>query len=109
MFHSGSKLKKSHWEYVHVAAFVGLQAKLQQIKVVVCCLDGENLVGIRKDPGVSLPSQQFCWLYSCSLIAWPKLRFVYCTGKVPGWFFRHEMSGLAYGPYCSVLRNYERY
>ena len=31
-------------------AFGGLQAKLQQMKVVVCCLDGENLVGSRKDP-----------------------------------------------------------
>ena len=29
----------------------GLQAKLQQMKVVVCCLDGENVVGSRKDPG----------------------------------------------------------
>ena len=27
-----------------------LQAKLQQIKVVVCCLDGKNFVGSRKDP-----------------------------------------------------------
>ena len=33
-----------------IAAFGGLQAKLQQMKVVVCCLDGENLVGSRKDP-----------------------------------------------------------
>ena len=31
------------------AAFEGLQAKLQQMKVIVCCLDGENLVGSRKD------------------------------------------------------------
>ena len=35
---------------VCIAAFEGLQAKLQQMKVVVCCLDGENLVGSRKDP-----------------------------------------------------------
>ena len=34
-----------------IAAFGGLQAKLQQMKVVSCCLDGENLVGSRKDPG----------------------------------------------------------
>ncbi len=34
----------------YIAAFGGLQAKLQQTKVVVSCLDGENLVGIRKDP-----------------------------------------------------------
>jgi len=27
----------------------GLQAKLQQMKVAMCCLDGENLVGSRKD------------------------------------------------------------
>ena len=27
------------------------QAKLQQMKVVLCCLDGENLVGSCKDPG----------------------------------------------------------
>ena len=31
-------------------------------------------------------------LYSCSLVAWPKLSCVYCTGKASGWFFRHEMS-----------------
>ena len=34
-----------------IAAFGGLQAKLQQMKVVLCCLDGENVVGIHKDPG----------------------------------------------------------
>ena len=34
-----------------IAAFGGLQAKLQQMKVLVRCLDGENVVGIRKDPG----------------------------------------------------------
>ena len=36
----------------YVAAFGGLQAKQQQMKVVVSCLDGENLVAIgsRKDP-----------------------------------------------------------
>ena len=34
----------------YLAAFGGLQAKLQQTKVVVSCLDGENLVGSRKDP-----------------------------------------------------------
>ena len=33
-----------------IAANGGLQAKLQQMKEVVCCLDGENLVGSRKDP-----------------------------------------------------------
>ena len=33
------------------AAFGGLQAKLQQMKVVLCCLDGENVVGSRRDPG----------------------------------------------------------
>ena len=33
------------------AAFGGLQAKLQQMKVVLCCLDGENVVGSREDPG----------------------------------------------------------
>ena len=33
-----------------IAAFGGLRAKLQQIKVVLCCLDGENVVGSRKDP-----------------------------------------------------------
>ena len=33
-----------------IAAFGGLQTKLQQSKVVVSCLDGENLVGSRKDP-----------------------------------------------------------
>ena len=33
-----------------IAAFGGLQAKLQQMKVVVCCLDGKNLVGSRTDP-----------------------------------------------------------
>ncbi len=32
-----------------IAAYGGLQAKLQQMKVVVCCLDGENVVGSRKD------------------------------------------------------------
>ena len=34
----------------YIAAFGGLQAKLQQTKVVVSCLDDENLVGSRKDP-----------------------------------------------------------
>ena len=34
----------------YIAACGGLQAKLQQMKVVVCYLDGENLVGSRKDP-----------------------------------------------------------
>ena len=33
----------------YIAAFGGFQAKLQQTKVVVSCLDGENLVGSRKD------------------------------------------------------------
>jgi len=32
-----------------IAAFGGLQAKLKQMKVVLC-LDGENVVGSRKDP-----------------------------------------------------------
>ena len=31
-----------------IAAFGGLQAKLQQMKVVLCCLDGENVVGSLK-------------------------------------------------------------
>ena len=35
-----------------IAAFGGLQAKLQQMKVVLCCLDGKNVVGSRKDPGI---------------------------------------------------------
>ena len=34
-----------------IAAFGGLQAKLQQMKVVLCCLDGENVVSSHKDPG----------------------------------------------------------
>ena len=34
-----------------IAAIGGLRAKIQQIKVVLCCLDGENVVGSRKDPG----------------------------------------------------------
>ena len=34
----------------NIAAFGGLRAKLQQTKVVVSCLDGENAVGSRKDP-----------------------------------------------------------
>ena len=33
-----------------IAAFGGLQTKLQQMKVVLCCLDGENVVGRCKDP-----------------------------------------------------------
>ena len=33
------------------AVFGGLQAKLQQMKVVLCCLEGENVVGSREDPG----------------------------------------------------------
>ena len=32
-----------------IAAFGGLQAKLQQMKVLLCCLDGEYLVGSHKD------------------------------------------------------------
>ena len=56
-----------------IAAFGDLQAKLQQMKVVLCCLDGvlirENLVGSRKDSGflatnwrrmTKLLSQHFC-------------------------------------------------
>ena len=31
------------------AAFGGLQAKLQQMKVVLCCLDGESVVDSRED------------------------------------------------------------
>ena len=34
-----------------IAAFEGLQAKLQQMKVGLCCLDGENVVGSRENPG----------------------------------------------------------
>ena len=33
-----------------IAAFGGFRAKLQQMKVVLCCLDGENVVGSHKDP-----------------------------------------------------------
>ena len=33
-----------------IAAFGGLRAKLQQMKVVLCCLDGKNVVGSRKNP-----------------------------------------------------------
>ena len=33
------------------AAFGALQAKLQQMKVVLCCLDGKSVVGSREDPG----------------------------------------------------------
>ncbi len=29
----------------------GLQAKLQQMKVVLCCLDGKNVVGSHEDSG----------------------------------------------------------
>ncbi len=36
-----------------IAAFGSLQAKLQQMKVVVCCLDGENLEGSHKDVSVA--------------------------------------------------------
>ena len=55
-----------------------------------------------------LPSQHFrCTVFDCFNIcfcrmpvivvlqlqlAWPQLSCVYCSGKVPGWFFRHEMS-----------------
>ena len=102
-----------------IAAFGDLRTKLQQMKVVLCCLDGEHVVGSRKDPvlvtysyeleahdetaelalplwlyGCTALGIYYLWLYSCSLIAWPKLSCVYCTGKVSGWFFRHEMSDL---------------
>ena len=33
-----------------IAAFGGLRAKLQQMEVVLCCLDAENVVGSCKDP-----------------------------------------------------------
>jgi hypothetical protein len=35
----------------YIAAFGGLQAKLQQmtVHVVVCCVGGEKLIGSRKD------------------------------------------------------------
>ena len=36
-------------KYKAAFEFGGLQAKLQQMKVVVCCLDGENMVGSCKD------------------------------------------------------------
>ena len=36
--------------YYATAAFGGLRAKLQQMNVVLCCLDGKNVVGIHKDP-----------------------------------------------------------
>ena len=36
-----------------IAAFGGLQAKLQQMKVVLCCLEGENVVVSRRDPAYS--------------------------------------------------------
>ena len=32
-----------------IAAFEGLRAKLQQMEVVLCCLDGENVIGSRKN------------------------------------------------------------
>ena len=32
-----------------IAAFESLRDKLQQMKVVVCCLDGENVLGSRKE------------------------------------------------------------
>ena len=35
----------------YIAAFGGLQAELQQMEVVLCCLDGESMVGSRKNPG----------------------------------------------------------
>ena len=34
-----------------IAVFGGLQTRLQQMKLLVRCLDGESVVGIRKDPG----------------------------------------------------------
>ena len=33
-----------------IAAFGGLRAKLQQMEVVLCCLDGENVIGSCKNP-----------------------------------------------------------
>ena len=57
-----------------IAAFGGLLAKLQQMKVVLCCLDGENLVGSRKYPvfvtslkrTTKLPTQHFrCTAFDC--------------------------------------------
>ena len=29
---------------------------------------------------------EYFWFYSCSLIAWPKLSCVYCTGKASAGF-----------------------
>ena len=46
---------------------------------------------------------QYLWLYSCSLIAWPELSCVYCTGKASGWFLRHEMSDLFLAVYSEVV------
>ena len=89
-----------------IATFGGLQVKLQQMKVVVCCLDGENLVGSLKDPvyvayrylleAHDETAESALLLYCILLlqVAWPKLSCVYCTGKVPGWYFRHEMSAI---------------
>ena len=37
--------------YYATAVQQRLQAKLQQMKVVLCCLDGENVVDSREDPG----------------------------------------------------------
>ena len=50
----------------YMAAFGGLQVKLQQTNEGSLC--------------VVLQLQ----------LAWPELCCVYCMGNVPGWFFRHE-------------------
>ncbi len=84
------------------SSFGGLQAKLQQMKVV---LDGENLVGSRKNSCswhiatnwrhmTKLLIQHFRCTALRIIVSRPKLSFVYCTEKASGWFFRHEMSDL---------------
>ena len=87
------------------------------MKVVVCCIDGKNLVGSHKSLWhiatnrkrmTKLPSQHYCCTtlclqdaycrsgnetncsiltIICSLTTAVKLGYVYCTRKVPGWFF----------------------
>ena len=73
----------------YLAAFGGLQAKLQQIKVVVCCLDDEHLVGSCKD--------LFLW---CTANTWS------CTTKLPSQRFHCTCTAFyqfLQDTYCSIV------
>ena len=91
-----------------IAAFGGSQAKLQQIEVVVCCLVSKNFVGspvyIVEAHNETAETALFLYSLLQLQLAWLTLSCVYCTRRVPGCFFRHEISDLLHiVPFVEVL------